>query len=113
MTNTAQFSNNEYQKDRDTVENRALSLLEIEGKSLKAGEILRYVITDYEHHYNKNKQSSGNMGAIPIELIDDEGTTTAATYDVRRYMQLLQKHVIQLEPFGILLHNNNMTKLQC
>jgi DNA polymerase, archaea type len=101
----------EYQKNRDTVENNALSLLQIEGKSLKAGEILKYVITDYYRHCNnKNSQSSGNMRAIPIELINDEKTTT--TYDVRRYTQLLAETCNSVtEPFGYTITCNNATML--
>jgi DNA polymerase-2 len=109
-------NSNEYQKNRDTIENNALRLMEIEGKSLKAGEILRYVITDYDHLYNRKKQSSGNKRAIPIELIDDEKTSVATTYDVSRYTQLLAETCNSVtEPFGhtITCNNNNMTKLQC
>jgi DNA polymerase, archaea type len=108
-------NSNEYQKNRDTIENNALSLLEIEGKSLKAGEILKYVITNYYHY--RNKQSSVNRRAIPIELIDDDDdeTTTATTYDVRRYIQLLEETCNSVtEPFGYAItYNNNEPKLQC
>lgn len=109
-------NSNEYQKNRDTIENSALRLLEIEVKSMKAGEILRYVITDYEHHHYRNKQSSGNKRAIPIELIDEKtsATTTTTTYDVRRYTQLLAETCNSVtEPFGYTITYNNMTKLQC
>lgn len=34
-------------KNRDTIEISALRLLEYEGKYLKAGEILKYIITNY------------------------------------------------------------------
>jgi DNA polymerase-2 len=101
-------NSNEYQKNRDTMENNARRLLEIEDKSLKAGEILRYVITDY---CNRNKQSPGNKRAIPIELIDDEKTSATTTYDVRRYIQLLAETCNSVtEPFGytITYNNNNM-----
>jgi DNA polymerase-2 len=99
-------NSNEYQKNRDTIENNALSLLEIEGKSLKAGEILKYVITNYYHY--RNKQSSVNRRAIPIELIDDDETTTATTYDVRRYIQLLEETCNSVtEPFGYAITYNN------
>jgi DNA polymerase elongation subunit (family B) len=101
-------NSNEYQKNRDTMENNARCLLEIEDKSLKAGEILRYVITDY---CNRNKQSPGNKRAIPIELIDDEKTSATTTYDVRRYIQLLAETCNSVtEPFGytITYNNNNM-----
>jgi DNA polymerase, archaea type len=78
-------NSSEYQ-NRDTIENSALRLLENEGKSLKAGEILRYVITDYYYHDRKTGPSRNNR-AIPIELLDDN----IRTYDVRRYTELLAK----------------------
>src|SRR5919197_6639229 len=46
-------NSNEYQ-NRNTVENDALRLLQNEGKYLKAGEILKYVITDYCYYRNNN-----------------------------------------------------------
>jgi DNA polymerase elongation subunit (family B) len=106
-------NSNEYQKNRDTIENNALRLLEIEGKSMKAGEILRYVITDYYRHCNnKNKQSPGNKRAVPIELIDDEKTSAATTYDVRRYTQLLAETCNSVtEPFGYTITCNNAVTL--
>jgi DNA polymerase I len=42
----------EYQIKRNTVESSAINLLVNEGKSLKAGELLRYIITDF---YQKSK----------------------------------------------------------
>jgi DNA polymerase-2 len=112
---TKRLSKNSNEYQRDTIENNALSLLEIEGKSLKAGEILKYVITNYYHHYNnRNSQSSGNKRAVPIELIDDEKTanTTATTYDVRRYTQLLAETCNSVtEPFGYTITCNNARML--
>jgi hypothetical protein len=70
-------NSNEYQK-RSTVESNSMHLLDIEGRSLKAGEILECVITDYCETQSKNKR------AIPIELIN-----ATTSYDVRRYMELL------------------------
>src|SRR5919198_2614987 len=60
-------NSSEYQ-NRDTIENSALRLLESEGKYLKAGEILKYVITDY-YHGNREKRfpnKNNNNRAIPI-----------------------------------------------
>ena len=69
------------------MENGALRMLENEGKYLKAGEILKYVITDY-YCSRKKTRSSGNGRAIPVELFDDH-QKTSTTYDVRRYTELL------------------------
>jgi len=78
-------NSNEYQSNRDTIENDALCLLEGEGRYLKAGEILRYIITAYYHRNNRKTGSSRNKRAIPIELCDDN----IRTYDIRRYTELL------------------------
>ena len=69
----------EYQIKRNTVESTAINLLHKEGKSLKAGELLRYIITDFY-------QRSSTIRAVPIELIDKQKGTT---YDIRRYIELL------------------------
>ena len=88
---------NEYYSNRDTMENDALCLLEGEGKSLKAGEILRYIITDYYHCNNRKTGTSRNNRAIPIELFDDN----IRTYDVKRYIELLAKTCNSVTaPFG-------------
>jgi hypothetical protein len=57
--------------------------LESEGKYLKAGEILIYVITNY---YSRQKRSPDNNRAIPIEMIDNNNM-----YDIRRDTELLAK----------------------
>ena len=73
----------EYQKGRNTVENSAINLLNSEGKTMKAGELLRYVITDYYQRYSV-------IRAIPIELINfDIEKTKKTTYDLIRYKELL------------------------
>jgi DNA polymerase I len=73
----------EYQKGRNTVENSAINLLNSEGKTMKAGELLRYVITDYYQRYSV-------IRAIPVELIDlDMEKTKKTTYDLIRYKELL------------------------
>jgi len=75
----------EYQKGRNTVENSAINLLNSEGKTMKAGELLRYVITDYY-------QRSSIIRAIPVELIDvdmEKTKKTTSTYDLIRYKELL------------------------
>jgi DNA polymerase-2 len=89
---------NEYQINRNTIENDAIQQLGIEGKSLKAGQILKYVITDY---YNRMKKHSRyNRRTIPIELINEK-TTTITAYDVRKYTELLAETCNSVtEPFG-------------
>jgi DNA polymerase, archaea type len=67
----------------NTIESTSLRQLAAEGRMLRAGEVLQYVITDY---YNNNK-SSGKR-ATPIEMVDDKSTPGAA-YDARQYIELL------------------------
>ena len=77
---------------RSTVENHALSQLDLAGKSLKAGQILKYVITNY-YHKNAAKRS------VPIEL-----TSSKTNYDVWRYSQLLTEACNSItQPFGTTL----------
>ena len=67
----------------NTIESTSLRQLAAEGRMLRAGEVLQYVITDY---YSNNKSSSKR--ATPIEMVDDKSTPGAA-YDARRYIELL------------------------
>src|SRR6478736_1583401 len=69
-------NSNEYE-NRNTIENNALSRLCEEGKSLKAGQILKYIITDY-YRRNSKKRS------LPVELVNSQ-----TSYDVKRYCELL------------------------
>jgi DNA polymerase, archaea type len=70
--------------------------LEREGKYLRAGEILKYIITDY---YSGKKQSPGNNRATPTELFDDN-----IVYDVRGYTELLAATCDSVtEPFGYMI----------
>jgi len=83
-------------EDRDTVENNAILDLNAGGKSLRAGEILKYVVTDY-YGANSKKRS------IPIEL-----ATSQTKYDIKRYCELLQDATDTItNPFGITLHVDN------
>lgn len=67
-----------------------MHLLDIEGRSLKAGEILEYVMTYYHETQSKNKRD------IPIELIN-----ATTSYDVKRYMELLAETCNSvIESFG-------------
>src|SRR5919112_1550028 len=84
FTKQTSKNSNEYQINRNTIENDAIQQLDIEGKSLKAGQILKYVITDY---YNRKKCSKNNRRrTIPVELINEK-TTTTTSYDVRKYIE--------------------------
>jgi DNA polymerase, archaea type len=52
---------------------------------MKAGELLRYVITDYYQRYSA-------VRAFPVELIDldmENTKKTTSTYDLIRYKELL------------------------
>ena len=84
----------EYQ-NRNTIESDALRLLKSEGKSLKAGEILKYVITNY---YSRRM---GNNRAIHIDVFDGN------MYDIRRYTELLAETCNSVtEPFGHVFQQN-------
>src|SRR5918993_896652 len=84
---------NQY-NDRNTLENSVLRQLELNGEYLKAGQILRYIITDYDGSLLKR--------AVPIQLIDHR-----INYDRKRYSKLLIDTCnTVLKPFGILLDQN-------
>jgi len=84
---------NEY-KNRNTVELDALLQLKHAGKSLKSGQILKYVLTDY---YRKNSRKR----SIPVELINSK-----TVYDAKRYSELLVETCNSVtEPFGLKLTN--------
>lgn len=72
----------EYQNGRNTVENSAINLLNNKGKTMRAGEVLRYVITDYYQRYSI-------IRAVPVELIDLGTEVEKISYDQRRYIELL------------------------
>jgi DNA polymerase elongation subunit (family B) len=81
---------NNYQ-NRNTVESNTLTKLNNQGKYLKAGETLQYIITDC---YQKTR--SKNDRAIPIEMIDER-----TSYGVTRYIELLTEACNSVtEPFG-------------
>lgn len=85
---------NQYDKKRNTLENNALRQLELNGKYLKAGQILQYIITDY------NKTKSNRV--IPLQLLDNK-----TDYDIKRYSELLIDTCnTVLEPFGIAFDKN-------
>jgi DNA polymerase, archaea type len=78
----------------NTVETNAIYQLEDEGKSMRAGQILQYIITDY---YRKNcSSSSSRRRSTPVELINKK-----TTYDARRYVELLAEVCNSITvPFG-------------
>lgn len=79
-------------ENRNTVELDALLQLNSTGKSLKAGQILKYVITDY---YRKNSRKR----SVPFELIKSK-----TVYDAKRYCELLTETCNSVtEPFGLKL----------
>jgi DNA polymerase elongation subunit (family B) len=81
-------------KNRNTVELDALLQLKHAGKSLKSGQILKYVLTDY---YRKNSRKR----SVPVELIDSK-----TVYDAKRYSELLEETCNSVtEPFGLKLTN--------
>jgi DNA polymerase I len=87
-------------EDRNTVENNALSNLSGEGKSLRAGQILKYIITDYYRKGSKNR-------SIPIELANSQ-----TKYDVTRYCEILEDVTNTVtEPFGLSIKNQSMIPL--
>jgi DNA polymerase elongation subunit (family B) len=94
-------NSNEYYQNRNTIENNALRLLETEGKSPKAGEMLQYIITDYSQKHGSGKV---RRRAVPIELINEK-----TTYDITRYTELLVETCNSVtEPFGhIITYTNN------
>ena len=84
----------DYSFANNTIESSALRQLKEEGKFLHAGEVLRYIITDY---YNKRSRNR----AVPVELADDDHNTV---YDAKRYVELLIATCNSVtEPFGYLL----------
>jgi DNA polymerase elongation subunit (family B) len=84
-----------YYLSRNTTENEAIVQLSKEGKSIIGGQILRYIITDYEGGRKKRPI------ATPLELIDDK-----STYDAKRYTELLAQTCNSvIEPFGYTTSN--------
>lgn len=74
--------------NRRTVEVDAIKQLASEGRPLKAGKVLRYVITDSKAHNGRR--------SMPIELVDG-----SIKYDVERYVELLAKVCNSVTvPFG-------------
>jgi DNA polymerase-2 len=88
---------NQYNKKRNTLENNALRQLELNGEYLKSGQILQYMITDY------NKPKSNRV--IPFQLLDNK-----INYDIKRYSELLIDTCnTVLKPFGVAFDKNTQS----
>ncbi len=100
---TKQLSKNSDSYVVNTIESTVLRQLAAEGRILRAGEIVQYVITNY---YNNNKSSSKR--ATPFDLVDNK-TTSGAAYDIPRYIELLVEvaHSV-IEPFNF--HGKNFAE---
>lgn len=61
----------------NTVETGSLSQLVDEGETMRAGEVMQYVITD-------NNRKNAKKRSVPVELINEK-----TSYDARRYIELL------------------------
>lgn len=80
--------------ERNTVENDALNRLAKEGKMLKAGQTLKYVISGYGKRAKR---------ATPVELMDK-----STTFDPGRYIELLAQTCNSVtEPFGYVVRAND------
>jgi DNA polymerase-2 len=99
FTKSLSKSSGEYSVN--TVETGSVYQLNDEGKTMQAGQTLRYVITDY-HRRNAKKRS------IPFEL-----ATEKTTYDARRYIELLAQVCDSVtEPFGYKIQGTAQLELQ-
>jgi DNA polymerase, archaea type len=86
---------NKYDKKRNTLENSAIRQLELNGEYLKAGQVLQYIIIDYNGPKSKR--------VLPFQLLEDNKTN----YDVKRYSKLLIDSCnTVLEPFGVVFDKN-------
>jgi DNA polymerase-2 len=84
----------------NTVEMGATYQLLDEGKSMRAGQVLQYVIVDY---YRKNSRKR----SVPVELINEK-----TTYDANRYVELLAEVCNSVtEPFGYTIQANDQDNL--
>ena len=78
----------------NSAERSATCQLEDEGKSMRAGQVLQYIINDY---YRKNSRKR----TVPVELINEK-----TTYDARRYIELLARTCNSVtEPFGLTIND--------
>jgi len=84
----------------NTINTDALRQLEDYGINMQAGEILRYLVTDYYQKRSKKR-------SIPLELIDNVDIEGGVMYDVERYVELLVETCNSIiEPFGHLIDSD-------
>jgi DNA polymerase elongation subunit (family B) len=84
----------------NTVETGSVYQLQDEGKSMRPGQVLQYVITDY---YRKNAKKR----SVPVELINEK-----TTYDARRYIELLAEVGNSVTtPFGYKVQEGDMREI--
>jgi DNA polymerase-2 len=97
---TKMLSKDSYQYSANTIETSAIFQLTDEGESMRAGEVLQYIITDY---YRKNAKKR----TVPVEQINEK-----TTYDARRYIELLAETCNSVtEPFGYTVEISQTQKL--
>jgi DNA polymerase-2 len=81
--------------ERNTVEHDAVMQLVREGRSLRAGEALSYIIT--QNRRQGRDHAGAEVRAVPVEFAN--GSTP---YDAKRYVELLKKTCDSITgPFGI------------
>jgi DNA polymerase elongation subunit (family B) len=91
---TKNLSKNSDDYIANTVETSSIFQLQKEGRALRAGQGIQYIISDY---YRKNARKR----TVPVELVDDK-----TTYDVRRYTELLAETCNSVtEPFGYVINS--------
>jgi DNA polymerase elongation subunit (family B) len=85
---------NQY-NNRNTVENSAIKQLELNGEYVKAGQVLQYIIIDYNGPLLKR--------VVPIQLLNNKTNY----YDIKKYSELLIDSCnTLLKPFGIIFDQN-------
>jgi DNA polymerase elongation subunit (family B) len=83
--------------DRNTLGKNAIEQLAAEGRTMKGGQAICYIIVDYRKEAKKR--------TLPVELINDK-----TTYDARRYIELLAEVGNAVtEPFGYRLSTSVAT----
>jgi DNA polymerase, archaea type len=89
---TKQVSKNSDEYSVNTVKTSALHQLEDYGKSMRGGQVLRYIISD-------SSRKNSRKRTVPVELINEE-----TTYDTRRYAEVLAEVCNSVtEPFGYMV----------
>jgi DNA polymerase-2 len=99
FTKRASKDADEYDNEgRDTAEGATRKLLQSEGRKTRAGQMVRYIVTDYYRRKGRHANRT-----IPAELIDE-----STKYDAKRYVELLTDVCnTVIRPFGNELHVGN------